>query len=121
MKKIIWIIIAILILIIAVLVVKINDNMQKSKIVSAFNEQFETIYKDKNIYGADVLTIINKAIDNNNSYNIKKDENGNYIEDDNYSLKIELILLSEDEDGKLKEVKYPMETLEKARIRWIYS
>ena len=32
------------------------------------------------MYGADVLTIINKAIDNNEENKVQKDNEGNYIE-----------------------------------------
>jgi len=97
-------------------VVKISDNSKKVNDIAKFNEQFEAIYNDKIVYGADVLTIINKAIDNNNTYKIKKDNNGYYIDDDKYCLKVELALLITSEEGELKEVQYPMETLEKAGL-----
>ncbi len=115
MKKTILFVLLALILIIIIITINVSQNMRKAKEISSFNEQFET-YKEKTIYGADILTIINKAIDNNNSHNIKKDENGNYIEDDKYSIKIELVLLTEDEKGNKKEVTHPMETLEKAGL-----
>lgn len=72
------------------------------------------------MYGADVLTIINKAIDNNEANKVSKDENGNYIENEN-SIKVELTLLSSDENGELKEVVYPMETLQKAGLNEFLS
>lgn len=71
----------------------------------------------KTLYGADILSMINKAIDNNETNKIEKNENGLYIENDENSLKIELTLLSTDEKGETKEVKYQMETLEKARFK----
>lgn len=107
----------ILILVIVVILVKISDNKQKITGISKFNEQFESIYKNRKIYGADVLTIINKAIDNNNIYDIEKDNDGNYKEDGNYCLNVELTLLGADENGQVYEVQYPMEVLFKARIR----
>lgn len=115
MKKTVLFILLALLLIIIVVIVNVSQNMQKAKEVSSFNEQFES-YKEKKIYGADILTIINKAIDNNNAHDIKKDEQGNYIEDDIYSIKIDLILLTQDDKGAVVEVKYPMETLEKAGL-----
>lgn len=72
------------------------------------------------MYGADVLTIINKAIDNNKSNKVQKDNDGNYIEDEN-SIKVELTLLSTNEDGEEVEVIYPMETLEKAGLNEFIS
>lgn len=68
------------------------------------------------IYGADVLTIINKAIDNNEEKNIQKDENGFYLENNKDSVKVELILLSKDEEGNQKEVVHQMETLQKVGL-----
>lgn len=116
MKKTILALTLILIVIVIIITVKISDNAKKVNDISKFNEQFEAIYKDKIVYGADVLTIINKAIDNNNTYKIEKDINGYYIDDDKHCFKVELVLLMTSEDGELKEVKYPMETLEKAGL-----
>lgn len=81
MKKIFLYIVLVLIIIIVVILVQISNNNKRQASVMEFNSQFESYYKDKTLYGADVLTIINKAIDNNESYNIEKDENGFYIND----------------------------------------
>ena len=59
----------------------------------------------KTIYGADVVTIINKAIDNNEKNGIEKDSEDLYIKDDKKSVKVELTLLSKDEEGNSKELK----------------
>lgn len=115
MKKAILIILIVLGLIIVVVTMNISSNNIKTNSISKFNEEFEK-YNDKTLHGADILTIINKATDNNKEHNISKDENGNYIEDDIYSVRVELILLSEDKDGNINEVTYPMETLEKAGL-----
>lgn len=80
MKKIvIFIIIALSIIIIGVLI-NISNNRNKLNDITKFNEQFE-IFNNKTIYGADILTIINKAIDNNSVHNIEKNSNGEYIDD----------------------------------------
>lgn len=121
MKKAILCVVCILIIIIIVITIKISDNQQKQKNMRAINQELEAIYKDKTLYGAEVLTIINKAIDNNYRYQIKTDNEGYYIDDNEYCLKVELILLGMDEEGQVYEKKYPMETLQKARIRRIYS
>ena len=115
MKKNILYIILILLIIIIVVVINISNNRIKQNTVSNFNTEFEK-YKDKTLYGADILSIINKAIDNNKQKEIKKDEKGNYIEDEEFSIKVDLILLSKDDEGNIEEVKYPMETLEKAGL-----
>lgn len=115
MKKVILSIVIILISIIIIIALKITENANKIVNISAFNGQFEK-YKDDTLYGAEVLTIINKAIDNNKNLNIEKDNAGYYREDDSYSIKVELILLRKDEEGKIEEVQYQMETLEKAGL-----
>lgn len=74
----------------------------------------------KEMYGADIVTIINKAIDNNEENKVQKDNEGNYIENEN-SIKVELTLLSTNEDGEEVEVVYPMETLEKAGLNEFIS
>ncbi len=115
MKKIVIFIIVAVICIMAVIVVKIQDNLALQTELSTYNEQFET-YLNKTMYGADVLTIINKAIDLNTTNDIQKDDDGFYIEDDNLSLKVELILLSTNDNGEVQELTYQMETLEKAGL-----
>lgn len=115
MKKIFWSIMLLLVVIIVVLAVKITDNTNKKTSVAGFNAEFED-YKDKTIYGADVITIINKAIDNNENYNIEKDENSFYIDDNKYCLKVDLTLLTKDEKEQIKEVNYSMEVLQKAGL-----
>lgn len=79
------------------------DNVKK------FNYQFEQ-YFDKEIYGAEVATIINKAIDNNEQYNISKNLAGKYIEENAYCLKVLI---------KFKDVDnyYEMESIDKAGIK----
>lgn len=120
MKKTIFFIMMILILITAVVLVWISNNKAKERERQTFNIQFEN-YSGKTMYGADVLTIINKAIDNNTDYDIKKDEEGFYIEDNEHSLKVELILLSKNSEGKVEEKTYQMETLEKVGLNGFIS
>ena len=57
--------------------VKISNNNANNGKISNFNEQFNG-YKEKILYGADVLSIINKAIDNNQTNNIQKNDEGYY-------------------------------------------
>lgn len=67
------------------------------------NNQFESYYEQE-FYGADVVTIINKAIDNNLTNQVQRDENGKYIENDTNSIKIDIYMLDND-------TTYDMETL----------
>lgn len=120
MKKTIFFIIMILVLIIVIIIAGISNNKSKERERQAFNVQFES-FVGKTMYGADVLTIINKAIDNNTEYDIKKDEEGFYIEDNEHSLRVELILLSKNNEGKLEEKIHQMETLEKVGLNGFIS
>ena len=67
------------------------------------NNQFESYY-NKEFYGADVVTLINKAYDNNLTNAVEKDENGIFKENDTNSIKIDVKMLDND-------TTYNMETL----------
>jgi len=115
MKKSIIFILLLFTIIIVVIVINISNNKMKTAEVANFNKQFEK-YKDETLYGADILTIINKAIDNNEEYKVPRNEKGNYNSDNIYAVKVELILLTKDDEGNIKEVTHPMEALEKAGL-----
>lgn len=65
------------------------------------NSFFENYYQ-KQVYGADIATIINKAIDSNEKNNIEKDNKKLFIENDTNSIKINIKMLDDDNI-------YPME------------
>ena len=67
------------------------------------NNQFESYYNQE-FYGADVVTIINKAIDNNLTNAVERDNKGKFIENDTNSIKIDIKMLDND-------TIYDMETL----------
>ena len=115
MKKIFFSIILVVVLILAIVLVGISDKNKKNNEISKFNAQFEK-YNKETLYGTDILSIINKAIDNNEQYAIEKNQDGFYIENDTNSVKVEITLLTTDEDGKTKEVIHQMEELEKAGL-----
>lgn len=105
MKKIIIIFgitIVSLVLIISVSLIENNKNLSNIK---AYNKQYEEYY-EKTVYGTDVITLINKATDQNLRNEIEKDEKGYFIENDINSIKVEIKLLSEE-----KLLTYQMETL----------
>lgn len=108
MKKTIIILICIFIAIIISLYTYYQSTQSALQSVKKFNYQFEQ-YFDKEIYGADVVTIMSKAIDNNNQYNIARNEENKFIEDNKYCLKVMI---------KFKDVDkiFDMESIEKAGI-----
>ena len=67
------------------------------------NLEFET-YLNKQILGTELTTFINKAIDNNERFNVLKDEQGFYIKNDINSIEIEIKITDND-------TIYKMETL----------
>ena len=67
------------------------------------NYQFESYY-EKEFYGADVVTLINKSYDNNLTSGVERDKNGIFIENDTNSIKIDVKIIDND-------TLYNMETL----------
>lgn len=59
------------------------------------NKQFES-YERQEIYGAELTTIINKAIDNNENNGVQKDNKGRYINNDSNSIQIDIKMLDND-------------------------
>ena len=53
------------------------------------NAEYEYYY-NKDIYGADIATVINMAVNNNEENNVEKDNKGKYIDDDKSSIKIDI-------------------------------
>ena len=60
------------------------------------NKKFEEYY-EKEIYGYDLATVINMAVDTNQTNKIEKDEKEKYIENNNNSIKIDIKILDTDE------------------------
>lgn len=85
-------------------------NLQnKQKAVRDENQEFE-YYLNKTIYGKDLATIIDRAIDKNEKNRIEKDEKNHYIENEENSIRIEV---------KIEETKktYAMEEIYKNNIQ----
>ena len=67
----------------------IFNNAQKE------NKQFESYYGQE-IYGSDIATIINKAVDNNEKNEVEKDKKGKYINNDKNSINIDIKIIDND-------------------------
>lgn len=103
MKKILIFIVSIVIITISAMAVKyINYKSEQAKIKEN-NLEYET-YLNKQILGTELTTFINKAVDNNKKYNVPKDEQGFYIQNDTNSIEIEIKITDDDN-------LYKMETL----------
>ncbi len=103
MKKSLYIIIAIFIIILGITLIFISNIKNIYKEAQKENYSYEKCLNQE-VMGTEVASLINKAVDNNEKYNIKKDDKGNYIDDNNYSIKIYVKLQT---DGKY----YNMETI----------
>lgn len=110
MKKILICLIIVLVAITIVVSMWISSNNTKLAKIKENNQKYE-IYLDKEVFGTDVTTVINKAIDDNEKREIPKDEKGFFIQNDTNSIKVELIMLN----GDNKET-YQMETLNKVGL-----
>lgn len=67
------------------------------------NNQFESYYEQE-FYGADVVTLVNKAYDNNLTQSVEKDNKGKFVENETNSIKMDIKMLDND-------TTYDMETL----------
>lgn len=108
MKKVIITLVIIAIIIIAPLMLLISKYQAQKNEISKFNLEFEQ-YNNKNIYGTNIGSLINYAINNNENYNITKNENGIYIDDDKYCIRIEIKMLNSENENKT--MTYAMETI----------
>ncbi len=65
-----------------VFIVNINISMKNDLAIEKFNREYEEYNKD-NLNGLDITTVMNKAVSNNEKFNIEKDKNGYYLDDEN--------------------------------------
>ena len=103
MKKQTLILIILLLVIILVVAFAVAQNVQKQRELANYNNQYEK-YLNGQVYGTDVVSLINKAIDNNEKNNVEKDENGYYIDNNTNSVKLYIKLV---QDGD----NFPMERI----------
>ena len=102
MKK-IFIFLMTVLVIIAIIGVKYISYKNEKNLIQSENAEFED-YKDKEVYGLEVGTMINKAVDKNTKNKIEKDNNGNFIQNDKNSIEIEIYITD-------NETTYKMETI----------
>lgn len=103
MKKTLIIVSIIFIIIMVLLSIFLINIKNKNRQLQQINMQFEH-YINNEIYGTELATLINKSIDNNKKYNVPKDENGIYISDNNYSIKITIKMLATQEIYEMEKI-----------------
>jgi hypothetical protein len=107
MKKYFVTILTVLLVISLIIVVNINNNNKAEKEKQSYNNEFE-FYNKEDVLGTDITTIINKAINQNIKHDVKKDENGFYINNNINSIAINVSFESITDNPKI----YKMEELE---------
>ena len=113
MKKNVIIICLILLIISVISIVGIKNNSKTSAAILKQNMEYEQYLKNE-IYGVDVVTLINKAISNNEKNNISKDQKGFYINNNKNSINIELVMITNEQT--MQTTSYKMEAISKVGI-----
>ena len=112
MKKNLILISVLLLSVIIICVIGIWSNLKKITLQIQLNSEYEQ-YMNKDIYGTDVATILNKAMNNNKQNGIEQ-KDGKYIENNTNSIIVELVMITNEEKEKTKT--YRMETIDKVGI-----
>lgn len=113
MKKNVLIVCSILLIIIIICTTFISVNGKKFAVVKQENKEYEQ-YQKQEIYGTEVITLINKAIDDNQKNKVQTDETGKYIDNETNSIIIDVIMITNEE--KNQTTAYRMETINKVGI-----
>ena len=114
MKKNILIISLILVLIIVISILGININAKTRQVARNQNREYEQ-YLEGEIYGTDVITLINKATSSNETNKVTKDEKGFYIDNNKNSITIDIVMITDEE--KQETTMYKMEAISKVGIK----
>ena len=80
MKK-IFVFLIIVVIIVCIILFQYNSYKRDKNAIISENSEFEQ-YINKEIYGIDLATIINKSIDKNEKNKVQKDKDGLFIEND---------------------------------------
>lgn len=108
MKKNVFIIIAIVLIIVAIIVYNFYGYRQKMILAQQNNKTYNSFYEQP-VLGTDLATLINKAIDSNEKNAVEKDEKGIYLNNEKNSINIEVKFLELDKI-------IPMESINKQDV-----
>lgn len=113
MKKSTLAILGTLIIIVILIIVKINIHSKEQAVIKKQNSEYEQYFKNE-IYGTDLITLINKAINSNENNGVEKDEKGNFINNNLNSINIDIVMITDEE--KQETTTYKMEAISKVGI-----
>ena len=103
MKKTICVILLIFLAIVICIYMNYKQMIMTQNEAKKFNKEYE-FYNKEAILGTDITTIINKAMDNNETFSVPKDEKNQYIPNETNSIKIYLCLKAEDKPSPMEEI-----------------
>lgn len=95
MKKSLFIVLGIFLIIISSLTYFYYTYMKINLVASKINKEYEK-YTQNTIIGSSLISLINKSIDKNEKNEVEKDSNNRYIENDENSIKIQIKFLESD-------------------------
>lgn len=79
------------------------NSINNQRIAQKENIKFE-IYKDEEITGAEVTTLINKVINSNQQNEIEKDKKGRYIDNETNSINIDIKFIDDDVTYNIEKI-----------------
>ena len=103
MRKNVVTVVGIMLIIASIIIGKYLNYKVKINEIKSQNLEYEYFYQ-KEVFGTEIATVINSAIDQNEKNDVPKDKNGKYIQNDVNSIKVEVHITD-------NETLYDMETL----------
>lgn len=79
------------------------NSISNQRIAQKENIKFE-IYKDEEITGAEVTTLINKAINSNQQNEVEKEKKGRYIDNETNSINIDIKFIDDDVTYNIEKI-----------------
>ena len=101
MKKIL-IFLVIIIIVIAIVIVRYSSFDSEKNLIMKENKEFEQ-YNGKEVYGLELATVINKAVDENTKNRIKKDDKGIFIQNEKDSIQVEIYMQDNETTYKMEQ------------------
>ena len=89
MKKILICILSVFLVIICIVGYSVYSKNENTAQISVENKTYESYY-NKEVLGTDIISIINKATDSNEKNEVELGKDGNYIENNKNSIRIEI-------------------------------
>ena len=93
----------IIIVIICIIAFQYNSYKRNQNAITSENSEFDQ-YLDKEVYGIDLATIINKSVDKNEKNKISKDEKGFFIENDENSIKVQIYIKENEKTYEMEQI-----------------